>query len=141
MVAELNRRKTDDLASLDIEQMILQEDDQKQRAFLIVLHSINKSLIANTETIRDVSEKLEKHLENFEEHQKAEDELLNKGKGMWTVVAWILAGVQTIGLGIWLMAREEIKDIHTMLQKEHTMLMQLESRVLFVENIHGGEKK
>jgi hypothetical protein len=135
------RRETDKLSSLDIEQMILQEDDQKQRAFLIVLHSINKSLIANTETIREVSEKLETHLEHFETHTKAEEALVNKGRGAWWVAAWVIGVVQVIGLGIWNEARNEIKDIHLALQKEQTMLMQLESRVLFVEKIHGGEKK
>lgn len=135
------RRETDKLSSLDIEQMILQEDDQKQRAFLIVLHSINKSLIANTETIRDVSEKLETHLENFEKHTKEDDALRNKGLGAWKVLSVVIGLVQVLGLLIWNAARDEIKDIHLALQKEQTMLMQLESRVLFVERTHGGEKK
>ena len=135
------RRETDKLASLDIEQMILSEDDPKQRAFLIVLNSINRSLIANTETIREVSEKLETHLEHFENHTKTEEALVNKGRGAWKVAAWVIGVAQVIGLGIWNEARTEIKDIHLALQKEQTMLMQLESRVLFVEKIHGGEKK
>lgn len=135
------RRETDKIASLDIEQMIMSEDDPKQRAFLIVLNSINRSLIANTDTIRDVSNKLEEHLEHFETHTKAEEALVNKGRGAWWVAAWVIGGAQVIGLGIWAEARNEIKDIHLAMQKEQTMLMQLESRVLFVERTHGGEKK
>jgi hypothetical protein len=128
------RRETDKIASLDIEQMILAEDDQKQRAFLIVLHSINKSLIANTETIREVSDKLEMHLENFENHTKSEEALMNKGRGAWKVVAWVIGVVQVIGLGIWNEARTEIKGINT-------SISQLESRVLFVEKMNGDHKK
>lgn len=115
--------------------MIMQEDDPKQRAFLIVLNNINKSLIANTDTIRDVSEKLDAHLTSYEQHVEKEDALLNRGRGAWRVVAWVIGVVQVVGLGIWASAREEIKDIHAMLQKEQQQLMQLESRVLFVEKV------
>jgi len=120
---------------IDIDQMIMQEDDPKQRAFLIVLNNINKSLIANTDTIRDVSEKLDAHLTSYEQHVEKEDALLNRGRGAWRVVAWVIGVVQVVGLGIWASAREEIKDIHAMLQKEQEQLMQLESRVLFVEKV------
>lgn len=115
--------------------MIMQEDDPKQRAFLIVLNNINKSLIANTDTIREVSEKLDAHLTSYEQHVEKEDALLNRGRGAWRVVAWVIGVVQVVGLGIWASAREEIKDIHAMLQKEQQQLMQLESRVLFVEKV------
>jgi len=142
-MTELNRRATDKLP-LDIDQLIMQEDDPKQRAFLIVLNSINNSLIANTETIKDVSEKLDAHLTNYENHVEQEDALLNKGRGAWKVMAWVISGVQVIGLGIWAMAREEIKEIHVMMQQEQKQLAQLESRVLFVERLgeqKGQEKK
>lgn len=134
MTQQQNRRATDKLP-LDIDQMIMQEDDPKQRAFLIVLNSINNSLIANTETIKDVSEKLDAHLTSYENHVEQEDALLNKGRGAWKVMAWVISGVQVIGLGIWAMAREEIKEIHIMLQAEQKQLAQLESRVLFVERV------
>ena len=142
-MTELNRRATDKLP-LDIDQLIMQEDDPKQRAFLIVLNSINNSLIANTETIKDVSEKLDAHLTSYENHVEQEDALLNKGRGAWKVMAWVISGVQVIGLGIWAMAREEIKEIHVMMQQEQKQLAQLESRVLFVERLgeqKGQEKK
>lgn len=129
-----NRRATDKLP-LDIDQLIMQEDDPKQRSFLIVLNSINNSLIANTETIKDVSEKLDAHLTSYENHVEQEDALLNRGRGAWKVMAWVISGVQVIGLGIWAMAREEIKEIHVMLQAEQKQLAQLESRVLFVERV------
>ena len=134
-MTELNRRATDAAMSLDIDQMILEEEDKKQRAFLIVLNSINKSLIANTETIKEVSEKLDAHLTSYEKHVEQEDALLNKGRGAWKVMAWVISGVQVIGLGIWTMARGEIKEIHVMLQAEQKHLAQLESRVLFVERV------
>ena len=134
MTQQQNRRATDKLP-LDIDQLIMQEDDPKQRSFLIVLNSINNSLIANTETIKDVSEKLDAHLTSYENHVEQEDALLNRGRGAWKVMAWVISGVQVIGLGIWAMAREEIKEIHVMMQAEQKQLAQLESRVLFVERV------
>lgn len=130
-------------AALDIEQMILQEADQKQRAFLIVLHAINTNLIANTKTIREVSVKLEEHLEQFEAHTAQENALVNKGRGVWKVLAWVIGGAQVIGLGIWNEARTEIKDINTSVKNTQSQLMQIEARVLFVEkvNSNGGAKK
>jgi len=127
----------------DIDAMIAQEDDSKQRAFLIVLNNINKSLVANTETIREVSDKLEQHLEHFDKHTREEEALMNKGRGAWRVATWVIGIAQVIGLGIWVQAREELKDIHLALQKEQVQLMQLESRVLFVEKVNGngGSKK
>lgn len=138
-MTELNRRATDKLP-LDIDQLIMQEDDPKQRAFLIVLNSINNSLIANTETIKDVSEKLDAHLTSYENHVEQEEALLNRGRGAWKVMAWVISGVQVIGLGIWAMAREEIKEIHVMMQAEQKQLAQLESRVLFVELVTDHSK-
>ena len=134
MTQQQNRRATDKLP-LDIDQLIMAEDDPKQRAFLIVLNSINNSLIANTETIKDVSEKLDAHLTSYENHVEQEEALLNRGRGAWKVMAWVISGVQVIGLGIWAMAREEIKEIHVMMQAEQKQLAQLESRVLFVERV------
>lgn len=133
-MTELNRRATDKLP-LDIDQLIMQEDDPKQRAFLIVLNSINNSLIANTETIKDISEKLDAHLTSYDNHVEQEEALLNRGRGAWKVATWVISGVQVIGLGIWAMAREEIKEIHVMMQAEQKQLAQLESRVLFVERV------
>lgn len=126
-MTEHNRRATDKLP-LDIENMILQEDDLKQRAFLIVLNSINKSLMANTETIREVSEKLESHLENFDSHTREEDARLNKGRGAWKILAWVIGVAQVMALGIWNEARSEIKQINATLAQIDTRVSVIESK-------------
>ena len=95
------RRLTDKAASLDIGSMIAAEDDQKARGFLLVLHAISLSLEANTTTVRDISVKLEKHLETFGLHAAKEQELMNQGKGAWKIMAWVLAAAQGIGILMW----------------------------------------
>lgn len=126
-MTEFNRRATDKLP-LDIDNMILQEDDLKQRAFLIVLNSINKSLMANTETIREVSEKLESHLENFDSHTREEDARLNKGRGAWKILAWVVGVAQVMAIGIWNEARSEIKQINATLAQIDTRVSVIESK-------------
>lgn len=135
-MTEHNRRSSDQhRLPIDIETMILQEDDPKQRAFLIVLNSINNSLVANTQTIRDVSERLDSHLTNFEQHAKEEEALLNKGRGMWKIAGGVIALAQLVGLGIWQNARIEIGDIHKSITDVQLNVSQLESRVLYVEKV------
>lgn len=113
MSENLNRRESDKHKShLDIEQMIIDEPDTKQRAFLVVLNSINQSLQANTTLTQSVSTKLEEHLTNFEEHAKAEEALMNKGRGAWKVAAWVIGIAQCIGVGVWVDARSELFGVH-----------------------------
>lgn len=117
----------------EIEQLIMQENDPKQRAFLIVLNSINNSLIANTDTIREVSDKLESHLANFEEHTRSEEALMNRGRGAWQIATWVIGVAQVIGLGIWQQAKSDLADINAALQKEQVQMVKLETRVGTVE--------
>ncbi len=113
--------------------MILEENDPKQRAFLIVLNAINNSLVANTDTIREVSSKLETHLTNFDEHTRAEDALLNKGRGAWHIVVWVIGVAQVIGLGIWQLARTDLAEINTSLQSQHKEIATHETRITVLE--------
>jgi hypothetical protein len=109
-MSEFNRRESD--KHLDIEQMIIEEPDPKQRAFLVVLNSINQSLQANTVLTQTVSSKLEKHLTNFEEHAREEEALMNKGRGAWKVAAWVIGIAQVIGVAVWVDARSELMGVH-----------------------------
>lgn len=127
------RRSSDRRPSADIEKMIMQEDDPKQRAFLIVLNSINNSLVANTETIRDVSDKLEAHLENFENHSRNEEAIMNKGRGAWKVAAWVIGVAQIAGVFVWTQAREEVKEINSSLKAEREVIVRLDTRITVLE--------
>lgn len=110
----LNRRASDRRPP-DIEGMIAEENDPKQRAFLIVMNTMNQNLVANTETIRVISSKLDGHLSNYDIQTKLEQEWVNKGKGMWKVLAWVLGIVQTVVLLVCVQLRTNLADIHTTL--------------------------
>ena len=117
---EAPRRRHTDKIPLDIDQMIIDEPDAKQRAFLIVLNSINQSLIANTSTVRDISIKLEAHLDNFEVHVANEDAIMNRGRGAWKVMAWVLGLAQLVGVSLWLQIRGEFTAIDSILKTAHS---------------------
>lgn len=134
MPPELNRRASD-RRPLDIDSMIAEENDPKQRAFLIVMNSINVSLLANTETIRDISIKLDTHLTNFEEHTATEDALLNRGRGMWKVTSWVLGASQAAVIALSLGAYNHLSGIDSAISVLQVADAKLEARVT------AGEKK
>jgi hypothetical protein len=95
-MSNLQRRASDSKKSADIESMIALEDDSKTRALLIILNSINNSMVANTSMTREVAEKLDQHLSNYEDHVTTESALVNKGLGAWKVVGWLMGITQII---------------------------------------------
>ena len=123
----LGRRSSD--KSIDIEGMIIAESDPKQRAFLIVLNAINISLVVNTSTVREISEKLESHLDNFQAHTENEDAIMNQGRGAWKVLAWVLGIAQTVTVSVWLMSTNEIATINKNFHVHEVKAQQIESRV------------
>lgn len=80
----------------DIELLIEKEEDAKIRAILIVMGSLNHSVIASASLIKDISLAFQKHLDSYDERTKNHDALINKGKGAWVIGAWLLGIVQVI---------------------------------------------
>ncbi len=96
----------------EIESLIGEENDPKQRAFLIILNSINNTLVASAGLIKDVSVKLEGHLVKYDDRTTADDALLNKGRGIWVVAAWALGLLQVAAVAFFLQLKTEISSLH-----------------------------
>lgn len=129
---EQNRRVTD-RHSLSIEEMISTEDDSKARALLILLHSLNLSLIANTATITRVSDRLDEHLTLYDKHTTESAALINKGRGAWKVIAWILGIAQVIGVAVWVQYKNELITLHLDLQQDQIAHVKFDSRISNLE--------
>ena len=127
-----NRRESDSRA-LNIEAMIAEENDPKQRAFLIVMNNINVSLVTNTSTIREISEKLDTHLTNFEAHTATEEALMNKGRGMWKILAWVLGAAQAIVIGLSLQVKADLFSLHNEVETGKITDARIELRILSLE--------
>ena len=119
--------------SLDISRMIADENDPKQRAFLIVLHNINLSLEANTTTVKEISEKLETHLEAFNVHTQEDQKLINQGRGAWRVVAWIIGIAQVIATGAWIQQKTDIAALDQAVRQELIEHAKIDSKMDFLE--------
>ena len=135
------QRRESDRVLMDIEDMIIKEDDPHQRAFLVVLNSINISLVANTRTVTDIGRKLEAHLVNFETHTANEAALMNKGRGAWNILAWVLSIAQVAVIGAYAHVTTEIRDIHTKMQSHLVVAKEVETRIDSVEQRVNMVKK
>lgn len=119
----------------DIDKLITDENDPKFRVLLMLVKSLSDYLAGNTEAVNDMSNKLDAHLSAFEARATRDDELRNQGRGAWRVLAWLLGGVQVIGLGIWVEAKGEIKDIHAALVAAQRADASVDSRITVLESV------
>lgn len=127
-MTDFTRRASD--ASQDrIRLLIEDENDPKDRAFLIVLQQINESLVANTRTINDVANKLDAHLTAYETHAEQEAALLNQGKGAWRIAAWFLGFAQVLAMGAIGVAYTELTNIKNDVVEVKSAIAVLKSEV------------
>lgn len=85
-------RRTDVNSHAEIEALIREEPDPRERARLLVLLQLNAVLVDNVTATRGLADQFKAHRAEFEAHARVEEGLLNKGRGaMW--VAIILSGV------------------------------------------------
>lgn len=77
------RRKTDNHTDFtgDIEDMIVNETDQKLRGILIVLNNMCTGMVANTALTKELSESLAEHLDRYTTHVKEFDASKNRRIG------------------------------------------------------------
>jgi hypothetical protein len=127
-----SRRSTDNRVG-DIEALISEENDPKQRAFLIILNSINASMVANTEATREVADKLDNHLSLFEKKSEADALLLNQGRGAWKVLAWVLGTAQVAILAISGYVFSDLEKLHEGQQLSRLAEARLEVRISNLE--------
>lgn len=106
------KRRHMDIYGMDLDHLIAQENDPKQRVFLILLNNLNGSLIDNTKATSSIGSKLDAHLTNFERYTKDKDELLNQGRGVWKVAAWVLGVAQLLAGTVWFGMKSELSELH-----------------------------
>ena len=128
MATTFSRRASDSKVG-DIEALIAGENDPKQRAFLIILNSINSSMVANTEATREVADKLDNHLSAFEAKAETDAELLNQGRGAWRVLAWVLGTAQVLFLAGAGYVTSDLKALHAEQTASVLALTELKGRV------------
>jgi hypothetical protein len=114
---------------VDIADMIAAENDPKQRAFLIVMQAMNLNLTYNTASTREVSSKLDRHLQHFEERSEREDARINKARGMWKIIAWFLGVAQLGVVSLWININNDLNDLKSDAGKGHLSDVRIEMRL------------
>lgn len=127
----------------DIDVLISAENDPARRALLIVLQNINRSLEANTIATQQTQLSLGGlrtdfgvHLKNFENHAFNEEAIMNKGKGAWWVMAFVLSVVQTIAIYGWNSSRNEIEGMKAEAHQSELTHQNMQSRI---EQLEKGQ--
>ena len=106
-------KRHSDMAEFDeIGELIKQENDPKTRAILMVLQSINLSLIANTQAVNDTDTQLKQHMIEFKTRAADSDAMINRGKGIWYVLSFVLAVAQSVLVWLMIQSLDEIKNLH-----------------------------
>ena len=95
-----------------ITELIEEENDPKTRALLIVLNSINESLIANTQTVQDTDEQLKRLSVEFNKRALNEDAMVNKGKGAWWALSVVFVFAQSFVFYAITSVSGELKLLH-----------------------------
>ncbi len=120
----------------DIDALISGENDPGKRAVLIVLQSINRSLIANTIATEITQENVVKlgadfsvHLKNFEGHAMNEEMLMARGKGAWWVLSVVLATMQAIAVYGWIASRNEIDGMKAQAHDAEVTHLKMQARI------------
>ena len=109
----IQKRRSGDLSEYDeIGELIKQENDPKTRAILMVLQSINLSLIANTQAVNDTDAQLKAHMIEFRTRTAEGDALVNRGRGMWRVISSIFVMAQAFLVWLMLQSLDELKGLH-----------------------------
>lgn len=126
----------------DIDALIARENDPERRTMMLVLQSINRSLIANTMATQKIQGEVERHraefavhLKNFESHAINEEAIMNKGKGAWAILAFVLSIVQAIAIYGWKESRNEIEAMKADAHASELVHQKLNIRIEQLEKI------
>lgn len=130
-------RRATDRQSDEIDELIRKEPDEKTRLILIILNNINRNLVANTTLTSEIAEKQEIYTTAFSNHIKEHDATSNKGRGMLTVIGWVLAIAQVVFGYLWVLATGSISDIRDDLDKNKIEHVRIDDRLKALEKERG----
>lgn len=102
----------DDIAQHEIDALIRDEQDPRNRAMLLVLAKIATTLTDNTRMTREIDTRLAQHLSRYERRAEEDAEIQSRALGAWRVIAWLLGMAQLLAFGSAGWVAGEIKDLH-----------------------------
>lgn len=108
--------------------LIEQTDDNKDKAYLLILMKINDSLSTNTNNINKITNKLKEITDTIDSRIKTEEALLNRGRGWRDILVWVFGGIQAIALSSLVYLNAELKDIrHEQVEQKVELISHISS--------------
>lgn len=131
---EMTRLASQNRAS-EIERMIANENDPARRANLIVLNSINNSIVTTVGLAQDMTERLETHIVNFDAHTRKEEKIYNTGRGMWLVLSVVLMTAQAMGTYFFVRLNDNINLMAESIVSLQKTDIKFDSRLGIIESL------
>lgn len=104
-------RRIDEDVRDQINKLILEEQDPRERARLLILLQLNNSLVDNVVAVRELTNEFRGHKVEFEQHVAATMKFVSYGRGaMWGVIS-MLALMQAVGGYIFSTHMEEFRAV------------------------------
>lgn len=127
------QRRAVDADNWNVESMIAEEDDPKQRLLLIIMNSIKNALQANTRVAEATASRFDEHLTHYEKRNQDEAALINKGIGAWKIIAWVLGIAQTALIGGVGYVASDLRELHNEAKTASVESAKIEVRLTAVE--------
>ena len=104
--------------SVKLNAMIAAENDEGMRALLLLLSDLNGNVIASTKATEANRTDLSDHLTAYQKHLELTTAYINKGKGIWQLLAWLLPIAQAVLVMVTLNLHQ---DMRAFSQKLHSI--------------------
>lgn len=116
MVEDSEHRRHNDrtleLLEEKIVSLIENTEDNKDKAYLLILMKLNDSLATNTTNISKITDRLSKIVSTVDSHVKITEAYINRGKGWKDTLVWTLGAIQALGVWALISLNTQLKDIH-----------------------------
>ena len=92
----MGSRQSDEDMQKKIEELIEDESDPRERARLLILLAISRTLVDNVVAVREVTDEFRSHREEFDRHLAAEQAMLNQGRGAMRLAMAAIFLIQSV---------------------------------------------
>ena len=110
-MAEHTERRRSDPVQSQIEELILEATDPRDKAFLLIMNKMAVSLDTNTYLTQGLSDEFKAHTNAFRKHEQTELNMINQGKGGVRVAVFLLSLIQALAGFIIYSQLADIKDM------------------------------
>lgn len=92
----MTARQSDEAIQKDLENHIKDESDPRERARLLIMLAMLRTIVDNVVAVREVTEEFRKHREAFDSHIEEERRIMNQGRGAVRLAVFFVFVIQLL---------------------------------------------